>query len=269
MFETENDGDNVTHQDPEHSSGLSINWRYLGISLAGFYVAGSIVAMVMLGVQLLELRKANNAMMAQQKAMTARLQNSEMELIASTTTLGERVGLTQKELARRVAELRKHYQATEEKLLAEQEKRYSAFAGEVAGVKTDVASARTDLESTKSRLEQAIGDLGVHSGLIASTRDELQQLKLRGERNYIEFTLVKGGRPMPVSTISLQLKKTNPKRARFTMKIMADDREIEKKDRNLNEPLQFYTGRGRQLYEVVVYTIEKNRVMGYLSMPKI
>jgi hypothetical protein len=80
--------------------------------------------------------------------------------------------------------------------------------------------------------------------------------------------LVKGARPQPVSTISLQLKKTDAKKGKFTMNVTADDRTIEKKDRNVAEPIQFYTGREHMLYEMVVWTVDKNRVTGYLSTPK-
>ena len=83
-------------------------------------------------------------------------------------------------------------------------------------MKTDVASTKADLEATKSKLQGAIGDLGVQSGLIAHTRDDLDILKHKGDRNYFEFTLVKGAKPQPVSTVSLQLRKTDPKRGKFT-----------------------------------------------------
>jgi len=107
----------------------------------------------------------------------------------------------------------------------------------------------------------------VHSGLIAKNHDELEFLKHKGDRNYTEFTLKKKGR-QPVSTISLDLKKTDPKRSRFTLDVFADDHTIEKKDRTLGEPLQFYTGRDRQLYEVVIFTVGKDTISGYLSTPK-
>jgi hypothetical protein len=265
MFE--NEEPTVVYQDEgTNTAGRAL--RYIGMSAAGLYVVGSVVVMFTLGAQLSELRRANNELTAQQKVIAKRLQNSEEELRASTTTLGEKVGLTKKDLADRVAELRRQYKATEEKLQQDYEKRWGEFAGEMAGVKTDVASTRSDLEGAKSRLDQAIGDLGVHSGLIASTREELEQLKRKGERTYFEFTLQKGSRPTPVSTISLQLKKADRKKGRFTLKVLADDREIEKKDRTINEPLQFYTGRERRLYEVVVFAVDKNRVSGYLSTPK-
>ena len=50
--------------------------------------------------------------------------------------------------------------------------------------------------------------------------------------------------------------------------MFADDKKIEKKDKNLNEPLQFYSGRDRNLYEVVINAADKDVVSGYMSTPK-
>jgi len=177
----------------------------------------------------------------------------------------------------KLGDRQKQQQQAEAKLTAEQRKtqqQVSQVTGEVSGVKTDlggakqdIATTRTDLDTTKAKLEKAIGDLGIQSGLVARNHDELEMLKHKGDRNYFEFTLAKSQR-QPVSTISMQLKKTDPKRSKFTLNLMADDRTIEKKDRTANEPLQFYTGRDRGLYEVVIYKVEKNSVTGYLSAPK-
>ena len=93
-------------------------------------------------------------------------------------------------------------------------------------------------------------------------------MKHRGDRNIYEFTLHKGAKPQPVSTVSLQLKKVDAKKGKFSMNVVADDRTIEKKDRNVFEPMQFYTGRDRNLYEVVVMSADKNTISGYLSTPK-
>jgi hypothetical protein len=100
------------------------------------------------------------------------------------------------------------------------------------------------------------------------TRDDLEYLKHRGDRNIFEFSLSKGAKPTPISTVSLQLKKVDGKKGKFTLNVMADDRTIEKKDRTVFEPLQFYTGRERMLFEVVVLTADKNKITGYLSTPK-
>ena len=112
------------------------------------------------------------------------------------------------------------------------------------------------------------GDLNGHSSLIARNHDELEILKHKGDRTYYEFTLNKGD-SKPVGTVSLELRKTDAKKSKFTLIVYADDRRYEKKDRNLNEPLQFYSGKEPALYEIVVNSINsKNQVGGYLSMPK-
>jgi hypothetical protein len=93
-------------------------------------------------------------------------------------------------------------------------------------------------------------------------------LKHKGDRNYYEFTLLRGAKPQPVSTVSLQLKKTDAKKGKFTMNVTSDDKTIEKKDRNVAEPIQFYSGRDHLLFELVVWTVDKNKATGYLSTPK-
>jgi hypothetical protein len=140
--------------------------------------------------------------------------------------------------------------------------------GDLGKVGADVTDTRNDLAATKGRLDHAIGDLNRHSELIATSHDELELLKHKGDRDYFEFTLKKDKDPTRLSIVSLQLKKTDPKKNKFTLYVLADDKKIEKKDRTINEPLQFYTGRDRSLFEVVINTVDKNTVTGYLSTPK-
>jgi hypothetical protein len=131
-----------------------------------------------------------------------------------------------------------------------------------------VASTKTELAAEEAKLQSTIGDLGLQSGLIARTRDDLEVLKHKGDRNYYEFTLVKGAKAQAISTVTLQLKKVDPKRGKFTLDVTADDKTIEKKDRNISEPIQFYTGRDHMLYELVVWSVTKKQATGYLSTPK-
>jgi hypothetical protein len=112
------------------------------------------------------------------------------------------------------------------------------------------------------------GDLNGHSSLIARNHDELETLKHKGDRTYYEFTLTKGQKK-PVGTVSLELKKSDAKKSRFTLVVHSDDKSYEKRDRNLNEPLQFYSGKEPQLFEIVVNSVSaKNTVTGYLATPK-
>lgn len=127
-------------------------------------------------------------------------------------------------------------------------------------------NVETTFRLYQGELRNTIGDLGVQA-VIATTRDMLDILKQRGGRNYYEFALAKGGDPQSVSTVSLQLKKTNPSKQNFTLTVWTDGKAIEKKDRNISEPIQFYAGRNHQFYEVVVWSVDHEKAVGYLSTP--
>jgi outer membrane murein-binding lipoprotein Lpp len=246
-------------------------WKWVVWVFAVLYVAGSIYFIVDLRGRLERVEHSSESLHGDVHELNRKLGDAQ----ADTDTLASQLGITKKELARRTADLQRQQHAAEERLAEQQKQQISAVSGEVAGVKTevggvktDVASTRSDLEATKAKLERAIGDLGVQSGLIARTRGDLETLKHSGDRNYFEFTLTKNKDFTPVSTVSLQLKKADAKHGRFTMNVRSDDRVIEKKNRNLDEPIQFYTGRQHYLYEIVVWTVEKNKISGYLSTPK-
>jgi len=137
---------------------------------------------------------------------------------------------------------------------------------DVAGVKTDLASTKSDLDKTKSDLKKVSGDLGITSGYVATNSKEIEELRRRGERNIVEFSLKKQKNMQRVGDISLRLEKSDQKRNRFTVVLIADDKTVEKKDKSINEPLQFYVS--KSLYEVVVNNVGKDQISGYLSTPK-
>jgi hypothetical protein len=214
--------------------------------------------------------------------LVAKLDATNARLKATSETLGQSVGMTQKQIELRTQSIlatQAAERAQTEKLAADQAataKQVGAVSTEVStvktdvgGVKTDVAATKSDLASTKEQMQRMVGDEGKMSGLIATNSQQLEILKHRGDRNYFEFTLQKGAKPTLLSTVKLQLKKVDDKHSRYTLNVSADDRNIEKKDKNLDEPVQFYTGKdGRDLYEIVVNVIDKNKVSGYLATPK-
>jgi F0F1-type ATP synthase membrane subunit b/b' len=140
---------------------------------------------------------------------------------------------------------------------------------EVSTVKTDVASAKTEIDKQIENLKSVRGDLGVQSGLIATNGKELAALKALGERNYFEFNLAKTKAPQRIGDILVQLKKADMKKNRYTIEIIADDKKTEKKDKTINEPVQFYTSKARQPYEMVVNEVKKDQIVGYLATPKV
>jgi cell division protein FtsB len=218
----------------------------------------------------------------QNKVLSAQLEqaNSRLaDLRGHLDVTEQKIGMTQSELAdarSRAEAIRKQQQISDQKLTAQltqvqkqSTEQIGAVATEVGGAKKDIADTRSDLEATKSKLERATGDMGVMSGLIAHNRDELEDLKRRGERNYFEFNIAKSRNPQRVGPIQIKLNRTNERKSMFTMTVFADDRAIEKKDRTMGEPIQFYVKGSRSFpYEIVVFGVEKNRITGYLSTPK-
>jgi hypothetical protein len=140
---------------------------------------------------------------------------------------------------------------------------------EVGTVKSEVAANKSELEKTIADLKRTNGDLGVQSGLIATNGKELAALKALGERNYFEFNLTKSKEPRKVGDVTVLLKKTDPKKNKYTIELVADDKRVEKKDKNLNEPVQFYVAKARQPYEIVVNEVKKDQIVGYLTTPKV
>src|SRR5258708_30282350 len=153
----------------------------------------------------------------------------------------QRVGLTQSELAQaksRAESIRKEQQSTDQKLTAqlgqvqkESEEKIGAVASEVGGAKKDIEATKTDLEATKGKLERSLGDMNVMSGLIARNKDDLEDLRRRGDRNYYEFTLQKSKNAQRVGPVQMSLNKTDPKKAKYTLTAVADAKTIETKDK--------------------------------------
>jgi len=143
------------------------------------------------------------------------------------------------------------------------------ISSEVGTVKSDVASAKSNIEQTQGDLQRARGDMGVMSGLIATNGKEIQYLRDLGDRNIYEFSIVKTAGMQKVGDIQVMLRKADAKRNRYTVDVRADDKLVEKRDKTINEPVQFYTSRAHQPYELVVNQVQKDKVTGYLATPKV
>lgn len=140
---------------------------------------------------------------------------------------------------------------------------------DVGNVKTDLGNTKTQLEQTVASLKRVAGDVDNHTSLIATNGKELSALRQLGEKNYFEFTLTKTKKPQKVGDILVELKKADTKHNRYTISVLADDKTTEKKDKTINEPVQFYTAKSRQPDEIVVNEVRKNAIVGYLATPKV
>jgi hypothetical protein len=196
-----------------------------------------------------------------QLEVTSRHVNLTEAEIARAHSLAQQIQIDQKasdtKLASQIGQVQK-----------ESDAKISAVSTDVAGTKTDLDTTKKDLETTKGKLTSAIGDVTNQGGLIAKNHEEVEELKRLGERNIFEFSLAKTKTPQKVGPIQLQLTKVDSKHYRYTVIMVVDDKQIEKKDKTLDELMQFRVNGARAPYELVVNDVSKDKISGYLSTPK-
>ena len=143
----------------------------------------------------------------------------------------------------------------------------TAVTGQVGVVRTDLDATKTDLNDTKNNLQMARSELGT---LIAKNHDEVDELRKLGERDYTEFTIDGRNKDQKVGNVTITLRNADPKKNKFDVTVVADDKRTDKKSRNINEPIFLYAqGSRRAPMEIVVNAIDKNKITGYLSVPKV
>jgi chromosome segregation ATPase len=270
-------------------------------------VAGAIIALVAANIYLYlqvdhlrtDLAKTHDALMSELSnirdassvntaSQTRHLETLKEELEASRARLHDEArSMSSQAKAEAIANnerMAKELQAEQAKVqqqvsseISDVKQSATAANAKIADVSTDVGTVKSNVAQTQAQLDKTIadlkstkGDLGVQSGLIATNASELQALRRLGERNYFEFKLGKEAekKPARVGDITIQIKKVDPKHNKYTINVMADDKLYEKKDKNANEPVQFYTSKAKQPYELVVNQVQKDTIVGYLSTPK-
>jgi len=254
---------------------IAVVFIALFLALAGLGYAGYSVQ-TRLETNLNKAQDQNKLLSAELDQANSRL----ADLKGHIDVTEQKMHMTQAELANarsRAESIRKDQQASDQKLAEqlntatkESNEKINAVATEVGGAKKDIEATRSDLEATKGRLERASGDMGVMSGLIAHNRDDLEELKRRGDRNYYEFKISKSKTAQKVGPVQVSLNKTDQKKSKYTVTVFVDDRSIEKKDKTAGEPVQFYVRGGSRMppYEFVVFEVGKNQITCYLSTPK-
>jgi len=132
-------------------------------------------------------------------------------------------------------------------------------------VNGSVNNVKTDLEGTKNDLKMARSELGT---LIARNHEEIDVLRRMGERDYVEFTVDGKNKPQKVGAFTIELRSVDIKKNKFTVALTVDDTRTEKKDRTVDEPVVFYPRGSHQANEFVVNSVAKDKISGYISMPK-
>lgn len=251
------------------------------IAVAMLLGLGGIIWSFTLSTKLAIQQQALTDAAAHNTELSAALQDTDARLSVATDEVKTSLGLTQQQLdtrsvALQVREVRGELKIA--RLATAQEQTEGQVAAvssavtdvktDVGGVKTDVAKTQSDLAGANNLLTSMRGDLDGHNSLIARNGAELEILRHEGERNYYQFTLVRGEKKH-VGTVTLELKRADSKKSKYTLAVYSDDKQYEKKDKSLNEPLQSYSGKQSLLFEIVVNNVSaKNTVTGYLSSPK-
>ncbi len=238
---------------------------------------------VMREAVLAEVTKVREASSLLDSANRRNLDALREELANAQRTASVAAGQARTEALRHAEELAKKLDAEQKRQqqlvasqLSEVREANTSAQSKIADVSTEVKSVRSEVASTKSELDKTIaelktvrGDLGVQSGLIATNAKELGALRALGDRNYYDFNLMKAKQMQRVGDITMRVTKVDTKKNRYTLELIADDKKVEKKDKNINEPLQFYVAKARTPYEVVVNEVRKDQIIGYLATPKV
>lgn len=234
---------------------------------------------------LTELSNVRDASSVTTQAQMRHIENLKEELDSARTQARTMSNQSKVEAQAHADQLAKQLEAEQAKVqqqvsseISDVRQQATTANAKIADVSTDVGTVRSQVSQTQAQLDKTIadlkstrGDLGVQSGLIATNAQELAALKRLGERNYFEFKLGKEAekKPARVGDITVRLRKVDPKRKMYTVDLVVDDQPVEKKDKTINEPVQFYASKGGHTpYELVVNSVGKDSIAGYLSTPK-
>lgn len=136
--------------------------------------------------------------------------------------------------------------------------RWKELQSQLAEQGKRIDATQQDLSSTRTELQ----------GSIARTHDELVVLQKKGERSYFEFDIDKNGNFQHDGPVGIRLKKANTKHEYADLEMMVDDYKVSKKHVNIFEPVTFYAAENGQPVELVINSISKNHIHGYVSTPK-
>jgi len=208
----------------------------------------------------------------QQRLAQSEKANSDLQQDLGVVT--KRLQITQGQLKK----ARQEAQDSDQKIRDDESAQFQAMNTQVNGqlatkatnddvkeVSGQVTVVRTDLDTTKKDLQMARSELGT---LIAKNHDDIETLRRLGERDYVEFTIASKNTPQKVGDVTIELKGTDPKKNQCNLAIVVDDKRTESRNRPINQPLFFYAHGEHRPMEVVVNQVEKNKVSGYLSVPK-
>jgi hypothetical protein len=219
-------------------------------------------------------------------ARMAQSDNRIAGLQSDVQVMQDHMGLTEAELKRAQAlaqqlqtEQQRHVRALSSQIAAkadtqevqtiktESETKIAGVSQDVQEVKEEVRTSKEELEKAKSELTRLGVVVTEQGGMIATNQTGLNELRRRGERDFFTFDIRKKQK-MSVAGIGLELRKADVKKQYVDFRVSVDDRTMEQKQIYVNRPINFYAGRDRVPYEVVINEVRKDQMVGYISVPK-
>ena len=256
-------------------------WMFAAVAVLGVVALVGLVLAHNASTQAQEIQQTlENRVKALQTDFTtqiATLQQHQSQTDTANSGLQSDLSVVTKKLRITQGELKKAHQETEavktesEQKIAEidgavkTELATKASTDDVKTVDGRVTGVRTDLDSTQNDLKMARSELGT---LIARNHEDVEQLRRLGERDYIEFTIDAKNKPQKVGAFMVELRGTNLNKKRYSVSLIVDDVHIDKKNLPVNEPVFFHQGTDRRPLEMVVNQVAKDKVTGYISIPK-
>jgi NACalpha-BTF3-like transcription factor len=239
-----------------------------GISLLGLGVGWSALSHAKNVEQSMQASLKQSGDALSQRLAKAEDQNQQLQSDVKVVT--DKLNVTQSDLIKARKQSKYAVVAYNKKLTGletsvKSELATKASSEDVTKLNGDVTGVKGDLDATKNSIQMARSEMGT---LIARNHDEIDQLRRLGERDYFEFTVQRKAAAQKVGNIQVALRDTNIKKNQYTINVLADDRNFEKKNRSVNEPIFFYTGGSRTALELVVNKVTKATASGYLSVPK-
>ncbi len=146
-----------------------------------------------------------------------------------------------------------------------EDSRYKKLQSQVDTQGRAIDETRSALAGTQNDLSNTRTEL---TGSIARTHGEVVLLQKKGERNYYEFDVAKSKQFTFPGPVGVRLKKANVKHDYADLELMLDDRSLSQKHVNVYQPVMFYTPDTPQPIELVINSITKDHIRGYVSSPK-
>src|SRR5437660_7293891 len=213
--------------------------RWISV-LFGLVIAGLAVVVYFgyttqakLGDDLGRQREQNKILSAQLDQANSRIADLKSQVEITT----QRMGLTQSELAKaksRAEDIRKEQQASDQEITTQikaSQEQIGAVATEVGGAKKDLQATKSDLEATKGKLDRSMAARNGIGGLVPNNGAARRGLGPGVNRTSTELPWQKPKHAQRVGPVQVTLIKTDPKKSKYTINVIADDKNIEKKDK--------------------------------------